>query len=208
MEEVRLKPKVTLKRKGDVAEVATFSRMVVNVNWTLEVINNDTGELGPDFDLMAYYKCKDGREGGICSSAFNQNIADMGYLDKFPWMQLNKDAKADSNSKAGDQESEEMKIASLEEFETVYICVLNFEDAIEGIKACFGNYNGYVSVQTDSESGDNNFEVPLDSRDEGHIIVVCKIDNSSGKPRLINENRVLSLGQFAKEIPGSKLILE
>lgn len=208
MEELRLKPKVTLKRKGDVAEVSTFSRMVVTMNWTLEVVNQETGELGPDFDLMAYYKCKDGREGGICSSAFNQNAADMGYLDKFPWMQLDQDAKADSDSKAGDQESEEMKIANLEEFETVYICVLNFDDAIEGIKACFGNYNGFVSVQTDSENGDNNFEVPLDSMDEGHIIVVCKIDNSSGKPRLYNENRVLSLGQFAKEIPGSKLILE
>lgn len=75
-------------------------------------------------------------------------------------------------------------------------------------KASFGNYNGFVSVQTDSESGDNNFEIPLDSMDEGHVVVVCKIDNTSGKPRLFNENKVLSLGQFAREIPGSKLILE
>ena len=61
---------------------------------------------------------------------------------------------------------------------------------------------------TDSDSGDNNFEIPLDSMDVGHVAVVCKINNSSGKPYLVNENRVLTLGKFANEIPGSKLILD
>ena len=206
MEEVRLKQKVTLKRKGDVAEVSTFNKMVVTLNWTLQDVGN--GELGPDFDLMAYYKCKDGREGGICSSGYNQNVADMGYVDKFPWMELDKDDKPAGDSKIGDTSDEQMKISNLDEFDTVYICVINYEDALEGRKASFGNYNGFVTVQTDSESGDNNFEVPLDSNEEGHVVVVCKIDNSSGRPRLYNENKVLSLGQFAKEIPGSKLILE
>ncbi len=205
MEEVKLKQKVTLKRKGDVAEVSTFSRMVVTLNWTLVDLN---GELGPDFDLMTYYKCKDGREGGICSSSYNQNSSDMGFLDRFPWMELDKDDKPEGNSKAGDPADEQMKISNLDEFDFVYVCVINYEDALEGRKASFGNYNGFVSVQTDSESGDNNFEIPLDSMDEGHVVVVCKIDNTSGKPCLFNENKVLSLGQFAREIPGSKLILE
>ena len=206
MEEVRLKQKITLRRKGDVAEVATFNKMIVKLNWTLQDVGN--GKLGPDFDLMAYYKCKDGKEGGICSSGYNQNAADMGFLDKFPWMVLDKDDKAEGNSKVGDPADEQMKISNLDEYNTVYVCVINYEDALEGKKASFGSYNGFVTVQTDSESGDNNFEVPLDSIDEGHVVVVCKIDNSSGRPRLYNENRVLSLGQFAKEIPGSKLILE
>jgi len=206
MEEYKLKQKITLKRKGDGVEVATFTRMIVKLNWELQDVGN--GDLGPDFDLMAFYKCKDGKEGGICSSGYNQNAADMGFLDKFPWMELDKDDKPESNSKVGDSADEQMKISNLDEFNTVYVCVINYEDALNGKKASFGSYNGFVTVQTDSESGNNNFEVPLDSTDEGHLVVVCKIDNSSGRPRLYNENRVLSIGQFAKEIPGSKLILE
>jgi hypothetical protein len=205
-DEVKLKPKVTLKRKGDTAEVATFNKMIVTLNWTLQDVGN--GELGPDFDLMAYYKKKDGGEGGICSSGYNQNVEDMGHLDKFPWMELNQDTKPEGDSKAGDSADEEMKIAKLDDFKEVYICVINYDDAIDGKPATFGNYSGFVSVVTDSESGDNNFEVPLDSMDQGHVAVVCKIDNSTGRPRLINENRVMSLGKFAKEVPGSKLILE
>lgn len=205
-EEVKLKQKVTLKRKGDVAEVATFNKMIVTLNWELQDTGN--GELGPDFDLMAFYKCKDGKEGGICSSGYNQNVADMGYINKFPWMELDKDDKPEGDSKVGDSASEEMKIAKLDEYDTVYICVINYEDALDGKPATFGNYNGFISVVTDSESGDNNFEIPLDSMESGHVVVVCRIDNSTGKPRLYNENKVLSLGKFAKEVPGSKLILE
>jgi len=205
-EEVKLKQKVTLKRKGDMVEVATFKKMIITLNWTLQDVGD--GELGPDFDLMAYYKCKDGREGGVCSSGYNQNHEDMGHIDKFPWMELDKDDKPEGNSKAGDSANEEMKIAKLEDFSEVYICVINYDDALDQKPVTFGNYKGFVSVVTDSVSGDNNFEVPLDSMDQGHVVVVCKIDNSKGSPKLINENRVLTLGKFAKDIPGSKLILE
>ena len=205
-EEVKLKQKITLKKKGDVVEVATFGRMVITLNWTLQDIGG--GDLGPDFDLMAYYKCKDGREGGVCSSAYNQNVSDMGSVNNFPWMELDKDDKADDGAQIGDPAGEEMKISRLEDFDAVYICVINYDDALEGKKVSFGNYKGFVSIKTDSESGDNNFEVPLDSQEEGHVVVVCKIDNSTGRPRLFNENQVLSLSQFSKTIPGAKLILE
>lgn len=202
-QEVQLKKKVTLKRKGESAEVATFDKMIIALNWTLEKLPN--GELGPDFDLMAFYTKKDGAEGGICSKDYNQNAADMGYLDKFPWMQLDQDAKPSEDSKEGDIEDEEMKIAKLDDFDEVYICVINYEDALEGNSATFGNYSGAVTVTTDNGE---NFEIPLDSMDPGHVMVVCKIDNKSGRPRLINENSVLTLGKFASTIPGSKLILE
>ena len=202
-QEVQLKKKVTLKRKGDSAEVATFKKMIINLSWTLQRLPN--GELGPDFDLMAYYKKKDGGDGGICSAGYNQNKADMGDLEKFPWMQLDQDAKPEEDSKEGDLADEEMKIAKLDDFDEVYICVINYEDALEGNSATFGNYSGSVSVTTDTGE---NFEIPLDSMDPGHVMVVCKIDNKSGRPRLINENSVLTLGKFASTIPGSKLILE
>jgi tellurite resistance protein TerA len=211
MEEVTLKKKVTLKRKGDSVEVATFGKMVVTLNWTLEKVGvdeNGKDVFGPDFDLMAYYKTKDGTEGGICSSGYNQNKADMGYLDKFPWMQLDQDDKPEDNSKAGDPANEEMKISKLDDFDEVYICVINYEDALEGNPATFGKYNGFISVVTDSTNGENNFEIPLDSMDSGHVALVCKIVNTSGKPRLINENTVMSLGKFSTAVPGAKLILE
>ena len=201
MEDVQLKPKVTLKRKGDSADVATFKKLVVQLNWVLEKSGDG---LGPDFDLMAFYKTKDGKDGGICAEGYNQNKADMGFIDKFPFMELDKDDKADDDSKEGDEASEVLRIAKIDDFSEVYICVINYDDAVENIPAVFGKYKGYVTVKSDT--GDH-FEVPLDSQESGHVAVICKIDNTKGKPKLINENTILTLGKFAKAIPGSSLIL-
>jgi uncharacterized protein involved in tellurium resistance len=203
MEEVTLKPKVTLKRKGDSADVATFTKLIVQLSWVLEQNADNTG-LGPDFDLMAFYKTKDGRQGGICAEGYNQNKADMGYIDKFPFMELDKDDKADDDSKPGDEASEILKIAKLDDFEEVYICVINYDDAVENIPAVFGKYKGYVTVKSDT--GDH-FEVPLDSQESGHVAVICRINNTGARAKLINENMVLSLGKFARDIPGSSLII-
>jgi uncharacterized protein involved in tellurium resistance len=202
MENISLKPKVTLKRKGEGADVATFTKMKVQLNWKLQ--RNADGTLGPDFDLMAFYKAKDGRVGGICSELYNNNSADMGYIDRFPFMELDKDDKADNSSNEGDEASELLKVAKLDDFEEVYICVINYDDAVENIPEVFGKYNGFVSVQSD---GGDNFEVPLNSTESGHVAVICKIISHNGKPRLINVNDTFTLGKFAKAIPGTSLIL-
>lgn len=202
MTEVKLKKKVTLKRKESVG-ISGFERMKVTLNWALQKLEN--GELGPDFDLMAFYKTKDGKTGGVCAEGYNQRKDDMGFLDKFPFMQLDQDAAADENSKEGDEENEEMKIAKLDDFDYVAICVINYDDAIEMKQEVFGKYNGYVSVTTDS--GDN-FEVPMDEKEKsGHVALICSINNSTGSPKLINENKILTLGEFADSIPGSELVV-
>lgn len=199
---VQLKKKVTLKRKESVG-ISNFSKMIITLNWTLQKRSN--GELGPDFDLMAFYKTHDGKTGGVCAEGYNQSRNDMGFLDKFPFMQLDQDAAADDDSKEGDEESEEMKIAKLDDFESIYICVINFDDAIEMKQEVFGNYNGYVSVTTDT--GDN-FEVPMDEKEKhGHVALICSINNKFGTPQLINENKILTLGEFAESIPGSSLVV-
>ena len=201
--EVQLKKKVTLKRKGDTAGISDFTKMIVTLNWTLQ--EDDSGELGPDFDLMAFYKTKDGKKGGVCAEGYNANKDDMGFLDKFPYMQLDQDAAADDNSKAGDEESEEMKIGKLDDFDKVYICVINYDDAIDNKPAVFGSYKGYVSVTTDT--GDN-FEVPMDEKEkQGHVALICSINNTSGNPKLVNENKILTLGEFADSIPGAELVV-
>jgi len=200
---VTLKPKITLKRKGDSADVASFTKMKVELSWKLQKVKNSE-ELGPDFDLMAFYKAKDGREGGICSEFYNNNSVDMGYIDKFPFMQLDKDDKADDSSKEGDEANELLKISKLDDFDEVFICVINYDDAVENIQEVFGKYNGFVTVQSD---GGDNFEVPLDSKETGHVAVICKIVSHNGKPRLINVNDTISLSKFASTMPGASLII-
>lgn len=199
---VTLKPKITLKRKGEGADVASFTKMKIQLNWKLQ--KSSDGSLGPDFDLMAFYKTSDGRSGGICSEYYNNNHADMGYIDKFPFMELDKDDKAGGDFKEGDEANELLKIAKISDFDEIYICVINYDDAVENIPAVFGKYNGYVSVQSD---GGDHFEVPLDSNKSGHVAVICKIVILNGKPRLININETYTLGKFATAIPGASLIL-
>jgi uncharacterized protein involved in tellurium resistance len=198
---VQLKKKVTLKRKEAVG-IFDFKKIIITLNWKCKIID---GELGPDFDLMAFYKTKDGKTGGVCSNEYNSRKSDLGFLDKFPFMQLSGDDKPDENMKEGDPMDEEMKIAKLDDFDAVYICVINYDDAVEGNEEVFGKYGGDVTVTTDS--GDN-FEVPMDSMEEGHVALICKIDNTTGNPRLINENKILSLGEFAETIPGAELVVK
>ncbi len=199
---ITLKPKITLKKKGDSADVASFTKMKVELSWKLQ--RNKDNELGPDFDLMAFYKARDGRVGGVCSELYNNNRSDMGYIDKFPFMELDKDDKADDSSQEGEEANELLKISKIDDFEEVFICVINYDDAVENIPEVFGKYSGYVTVQSD---GGDNFEVPLDSNETGHVAVICKIIFHNGKPRLINVNDTISLSKFATTMPGASLVI-
>lgn len=201
-DKISLKPKVTLKKKGDSADVASFTKMKVQLAWTLQDMGD--GSIGPDFDLMAFYKTKSGEEGGVCSELYNNNRRDMGFLDKFPFIELDGDDRAGNNSKPGDKGEELLKIAQLNHFDELYICVINYDDAVDNKPEVFSKYSGYVTVQSD---GGDNFEVPLDSNDPGHVAVICKILNVNDKPVLINVNDTISLSKFATTIPGSSLVV-
>ena len=42
----------------------------------------------------------------------------------------------------------------------------------------------------------------VDDTKEGHVYLVCKIENEKGEKKAINKGEVLTLGQAARQIPG------
>jgi uncharacterized protein involved in tellurium resistance len=125
----------------------------------------------------------------------------MGSLNSFPFIQLSGDAGVGGTG--GDNE-EILRIAKLNEMQEVYICTINYTDAINSRASTFNNYDGGVIVLDDKGE---SVAVPLDSSDQGFVAIIARIDNSSPMgAKLINENRVIDLGTFASTIPGAEVI--
>jgi uncharacterized protein involved in tellurium resistance len=190
MEEVTLKPKISLKRKGEAAPFKFNERMQIEMVWS-----SDT-----DLDLCLFWKTKDGKEGGVFSDGFNQNIEDLGHLDRYPFIEHQGDKKS---PRPGGEENEVIKVKSIDGYSELYILVLNFTKAVDNIPATFNQDSGRVEITTDT--GDN-LEVPVDSEESGHVYLICKIEISDSGKKVINERRVLTLGQAFNQIPGFKLI--
>ncbi len=192
MEEIKLKPKVSLKRKGESAPFTFNERLQIEMIWS-----SDT-----DLDLCLFWKTQDGKIGGVFSDEYNQNIEDLGHLDKYPFIQHMGDNKT---PKPGGEENEVVKIKSIETLSELYVVVLNYDKAIENAPVTFSQDSGRVEITTDT--GDN-LEVLVDSEESGHVYLICKIENKEGVKKAINERRVMSLGQAFSQIPGFKLITE
>ena len=185
-----LKAKVTLKTKGEEAYI-TVKQLMVKLRWTADV----------DLDLMAFYETKDGRTGGVVSD--NYPGGTMGSMNEFPFIQLSGDAGV--GAVGGDNE-EVLRSTRLDDMARVYICTINYTDAIEKKDSSFSSYDGGVLVV--DEKGES-VAVPLDSTEKGTVAVVAKIDNTSAiGAKLINENRIMSLDTFETDIPGSRVILQ
>lgn len=181
---MELKTKVTLKKKGNEAYLPV-RQLLVKLKWRSAV----------DLDLMAFYKAKDGRVGGV----FSDNYAggSLGDLNAFPFIQLSGDAGVGDTG--GDNE-EVLRITNLDAMETVYICALNFSDASSGRKASFAAYDGHVEILDDKGE---SFGVPLDAKEQGSVAVVARIDTGMMGAKLVNENRILTLDAFQSAIPGA-----
>ena len=183
-----LKAKVTLKKKGEEAYVSV-KQLMVTLKWTADV----------DLDLMAFYTAKDGRTGGVFSD--NYPGGSMGSLNEFPFIQLSGDAGV--GAQGGDNE-EVLRITKLDDISELYICTLNYTDASSGKNTSFSTYDGGVVVIDDKGE---SIAVPLDSTEQGQVAVIAKIDNSSPMgAKLINENQIVALDVFFKDIPGAKLL--
>jgi len=183
-----LKAKVTLKQKGEAAYISV-KQLLVTLRWTAAV----------DLDLMAFYKAKDGRVGAV----FSENYAggSLGNLNSFPFIQLSGDAGVGA---VGGNNEETLRITKLDDLAELYICTLNFTDAAYNRDISFGHYDAYVMVA--DEKGES-IGVFLDSQDPGVVAVIAKIDNTDFMgPRLVNENRVMSLAKFKATIPGANLL--
>ncbi len=180
-----------LKQKGAKADLGAFKQLKVSLVWTSAV----------DLDLMAFYKAKDGRTGGVYSD--NYAGGTLGDLNQFPFIQLSGDEGV--GGKAGDNR-EELRIMKLDDFEELYICALNFTDASSGTDQVFANYDARVEIVTDR--GESH-TVALDSKGPGSVAVICKFVGGFITNSIVNNSEVMNFELFRTRIPGaSELRLE
>ncbi|KJU85584.1 tellurium resistance protein TerA [Candidatus Magnetobacterium bavaricum] len=183
-----IKSKIVLKKKGEEAYIS-LKQLRVTLRWSASV----------DLDLMAFYKTRDGRVGGV----FSDNYAggSMGELNSFPYIALSGDAGV--GSKGGDNE-EELRITKLDDMAEVYICTINFTDASKDKDSTFSKYDGHVQIVDDKGE---SIAVPLDSTQSGTVAVIARIDNSGFMgAKLVNENHVIDMSTFRSNIPGASLL--
>lgn len=190
MAEVTLKKKVTLRKKGDSIAFSFEGKLKVKLIWSSQT----------DLDLCLFFKRKDGEVGGVFSNEYRSKMSDLGDLNKFPYMLHMGDKKDPS---PGDEEMEQINIARLDEIDTAYVCIVNYDAAIDGRDVTYADEGGRVELQSDK--GDY-LEVLADSTVEGHVYCVCSIKNENGQNALKNESRVMDLSTAFSEIPGFKLI--
>jgi len=184
-----LKRKTVLSEKNEEAYVSV-KQLMVTLRWTTPV----------DLDLMAFYKMKDGKEGGVFSD--NYPGGTLGSLNTFPFIELSGDEGVGGTG--GDNE-EVIRITKLDDVAELYIVTINYDDAIENRPSTFSDYDGAVVVMNDRGEA---VEVPLNSTDTGHVAIVCKIDNTNPVgAKLINVNDIIDLNSFARTIPGAKLVV-
>ncbi|MBT9142532.1 MAG: hypothetical protein DDT29_00926 [Dehalococcoidia bacterium] len=177
-----------LKQKGANVMIGGFKQLRVALVWTSAV----------DLDLMAFYKTKDGRVGGVYSD--NYAGGSLGDLNRFPFMQLSGDEGVGG---VGGGNREELRITKLDDFEELYIVALNFTAASSGSDKVFANYDARVEVVTDK--GDSH-SVALDSRQSGSVAVLCKFTSGFLGTSLVNNSDVMAFEKFKSVVPGASAI--
>lgn len=174
-----------LKQKGANAALGSFKQLQVSLIWTAAV----------DLDLMAFYKTKDGRTGGVWSR--NYAGGTLGDLNSFPFIELSGDAGVGA---AAGKNREDLRIAKLDDFEELYIAAVNFTDATSGTGKVFADYDAKVEVVTDK--GDTH-TVALDSSQSGSVAVLCKFKNDFMGASLVNNSDVMDFNDFKTSVPGA-----
>ncbi|MHB9130456.1 MAG: stress response protein [Armatimonadota bacterium] len=183
-----LRSKVVLARKGEEAYISV-KQLRVALAWTAAV----------DLDLVAFYKAKDGRVGGVFSE--NYTGGSLGSLNSYPFIELSGDAGVGA---AGGQNEEVLRITKLDEIAEIFICTLNFTDAIANQPSSFSRYDAIVNVVDDKGE---SVQVPLNSAEPGTVAVIARIDNTGMMgARMINENRVMDMKTFQSTVPGANLL--
>ena len=174
-----------LKQKGASAAIGAFKQLKVSLIWTSAV----------DLDLMAFYKTKDGKVGGVYSD--NYSGGNLGDLNRFPFMQLSGDAGVGAS---GGDNIEDMRITNLDQIQELYIVAVNFTDASSGAKSNFSRYDAKVDVVTDK--GEKH-TIRLDSSVPGSVAVLCKFSSNFMGAQLANDSSVMDFESFKRTIPGA-----
>lgn len=190
MAEVKLKKKVTLRRKQEQADFTFDGKLKVKLIWKTKT----------DLDLALFFKKNDGSVGGVFSNEYRGKKSDLGSLEQFPYILHMGDAK---EPVADQEEIEQINVASLEEIDEAYVCIVNYDAAIEELDVTYAQEGGRIEIQSDS--GDY-LEVLADSPEEGPVYCVCSIKNNGGTYALKNESQVMDLSRAFEDIPGFALI--
>lgn len=154
-----------LVQKGATAELETVKALKVKMKWTTPV----------DFDLAVLWKAKDGRHGLVY-------FGDMGNLNAFPFMKLDKDAGVGDT---GGDNAETMKITSLEEMEEIHLLCWDYGAIGKGEAARFSTSDLKINIMSDS--GESN-DVVAQAGDNGNVCVLAKISNGPLGATLTNES--------------------
>ena len=190
MAEVKLKKKITLRRKQEECAFTFTGKLKVKLFWSSST----------DLDLCLFFKKKNGEVGGVFSNEYRGKRSDLGSLEQFPFMLHLGDNKEPA---PGGEETEQINIASLADIEQAFICIVNYDAAIDQRDVTYADEGGRVELQSDS--GDY-LEVLADSKDEGHVYCVCSIKNNDGEYALKNESRVMDLATAFDDVHGLALI--
>ena len=196
--QVRLKRKVTLRRKEEAAFTFT-GRLKVRLLWQSET----------DLDLCLFFRRKDGEVGGVFSDLFRSRKSDRGALDQFPYILHLGDSPEPGE---GSESVEQINVGSLADLEQAYVCIVNYGAATDGRDVTFADESGRVEITSDAGDtvGDISCTCPVASTatEPGSVYLVCSILNRDGNYALKNESRVMDLSTAFNEVPGFSLICE
>ena len=129
-----------LQTKGQ-NKTMLVSELTVQLNWQAAV----------DLDLMAFYRTKSGKTGGVYSSLYSEGGE--GSLDRFPFIKLSGDAGVQSNHES---KQETLTIKKFDELTEIYLVAINFTDASRNQKSSFSKFDGRVEV-----SNENNEKISV-----------------------------------------------
>jgi hypothetical protein len=191
MAEVRIRKKVQILPKKAVG-FSFNERIKITLTWGTET----------DLDLCAFFKTKKGQPGGIFSNEYRGKRTDLGFLDKPPYIKHSGDQKEPVQ---GAVSSEEIKIANLEDMDTVYLCVVNYSAALDGLSVTFNEHSGKLELMSDLDD-QANLEINIDSTNEGTVYYIGNITRDGDAYLLYNECEVMDLGDAVDIIPGFDLI--
>lgn len=165
------------------------SELTVTLSWTAAV----------DLDLMAFYKTKSGKTGGVYSEMYSDG--GQGSLNSFPFMQLDQDAGV---SEQAGESTETLKIKSLDDISELHLVAVNFSDAAYNKESAFANFDGRVIIE--NENGER-FTVVLASKDSGSAALFATIEHTNNLMgpilSLTNSSKVMNFSDLRASIPGA-----
>jgi len=159
-----------LKQKGDEAFIS-IKHLTVKMTWTTAA----------DFDLAVVFRTKSDEKGIVY-------FGDLGTVDEFPYMRLNKDEGVGDTS--GNNE-EILDIAQLENMKYIWLFCWDYGKVKTGEKARFDQSDVQLTL---SDQEGNATTVDIDTGEEGNVCCIATIDNTSATgAMLINASRPATL---------------